>query len=77
METIGISEFKAKCIEKMKAVQRTGSPLLITLRQRPLASIIPYAEKPPERVLGALRGRLSIRGDIVHTDFADEWEMER
>jgi len=77
METIGISEFKAKCIEKMKAVQRTGDPLLVTLRQRPLASIVPYAEGPPKRVLGALRGRLTISGDIVHTDLADEWEMEQ
>ena len=37
MKEIGISEFKAKCIDKLKTVQVTGEPLLVTLRKRPIA----------------------------------------
>ena len=78
MKEIGISEFKAKCIDKLKTVQVTGEPLLVTLRKRPIAVINPYIENAPsKRELGTMRGRVTIHGDIVHSDFADEWEMEQ
>ena len=76
MKTLGISEFKAKCIEELKKVQRTGEPLLVTLRKRPIATIHPYCETPPRRELGALRGRMTIRADLVRHSFEDEWELE-
>ena len=77
MKTLGISEFKAKCIDELKQVQNTGEPLVVTLRKQPIVSIHPYREAPPRRVLGKLCGRLTIHGDIVHTDSEDEWEMEQ
>ena len=44
MKEIGISEFKAKCIDELKKVQRTGEPLLVTLNKRPIATVNPYRE---------------------------------
>ena len=41
MKEIGISEFKAKCIDELKKVQRTGEPLLVTLNKRPIATVNP------------------------------------
>ncbi len=76
MKTLGISEFKAKCIDELKTVQRTGESLLVTLRKRPIATIHPYQETSRKRVLGKLRGRMTIHGDIVHSDFEEEWEMD-
>lgn len=77
MKEIGISEFKAKCSDELKKVQRTGEPLLVTLNKRPIATVNPYrAESRSNRDLGKLRGRMTIHGDIVHTDFGDEWEMD-
>ena len=76
MKAIGISEFKAKCIEELKKVQCTGESLVVTLRKRPIATIDPYRETPQKRELGKMRGRMTIRGDIVTSDFTDEWEME-
>ena len=75
MRTLGISEFKAKCIEELKKVQRSGEPLVVTLRKQPIASVEPYQELPRKRVLGATPGRMTIHGDIVHSDFQQEWEM--
>jgi prevent-host-death family protein len=63
-----ISEFKAKCIAVLREAQRTGKPVLITRRGRPIARIEPVAESLPTRTLGALRGRMGIRGDIVGID---------
>lgn len=78
MKEIGISEFKAKCIDKLKTVQLTGESLLVTLRKRPIAVINPYIENASrKRELGKLRGRIIIHGDIVHSDFTDEWEMDQ
>lgn len=78
MKEIGISEFKAKCIDKLKTVQVTGEPLLVTLRKRPIAVINPYIENVSrKRELGTMRGWVTIHGDIVRADFANEWEMEQ
>jgi prevent-host-death family protein len=77
MKTMGISEFKATCIEALKTVQQTGEPLLVTRRNRPIATVVPYSESPASSELGKLRGRMKICGDIVHTDFDAEWEMDR
>ena len=78
MKEIGISEFKAKCIDKLKTVQSSGEPLLVTLRKRPIAVINPYIDNASgKRELGTMRGWITIHGDIVRSDFADEWEMEQ
>ena len=76
MKTLGISDFKAKCIDELKTVQKTGEPLTVTLRKQPIAIINPYRENsPPVRVIGKLKGRIIIHGDIVHGDFEADWDM--
>jgi len=78
MDSVLISEFKAKCIQLLKRVNETGRPLLVTLRGKPLARVEPAGSLSAQGVdLGAMRGTVQIRGDIVHTDAASEWEMER
>ena len=76
MKTMGISEFKAKCIEELKAVGDTGESLVVTMCNRPIATVGPYRGTSGKRQLGSLRGRMTIHGDIVHCDFADHWERE-
>lgn len=75
MKTMVISEFKAKCIGVMKTAARSKEPVLVTLRGKPLATVVPVDEtiqKP--RVLGGLAGSIQICGDIVHSDFAEDWD---
>ena len=76
MKKLGIAEFKAKCIDTLKTIEKTGEPLLVTHRQRPLATVYPYREETPRRELGKLKGRIQIHSDIVRGDFDGEWEME-
>ncbi len=75
MKTVLVSEFKAKCIQMLKDVQKSGKPLLVTLRGRPLARVEPVA-KSKKRVLGALKGRMSIKGDIIKSDFDKDWLVQ-
>lgn len=71
---IQITEFKARCIESLREVDRTRRPLLVTLRGKPIASVEPISQA---RELGTLRDECEILGDLVATDFASEWEMNR
>jgi prevent-host-death family protein len=78
MERILISEFKARCIELLKRVQATRQPLIVTLRGQPLAKVVPFEEGAEAGVkLGSRIGNAIFKGDIVHFDFSDEWEVNR
>ena len=60
MTTWTATEFKARCLELLDEVQRTGVELVITKRGRPVARVV--AEKAPRPWL-ALRGKGRFRGD--------------
>jgi prevent-host-death family protein len=77
METMGIAAFKAQCISVLKRVHHDRERLVITWRGKPLARIEPVAGPVPARRLGALKGRLLIKGDIVHADWSGDWEAGR
>ena len=68
MKTMGISEFKAKCIEELKTVHDTGESLVVTLRKRPIATVGPYRETPRKRELGSLRGESDSGGAVGDVD---------
>jgi prevent-host-death family protein len=77
VKTIVVSEFKAKCIAVLREAQRTGEPVLITRRGRPLARVEPLAADATERRLGVHRGRMKVkRGvDLIHAGSGQDWEM--
>ena len=76
MKTILISEFKAKCIGLLKQVQKTKRPLVVTLRGKPLARVEPIVQ-PKKRVrLGALKGWMEIKGDIIHSTTEKDWLVQ-
>ena len=74
MKTVLISEFKAKCIKMLKEVQKNGKPITVTLRGEPIARVEPVLPAAKRVRLGALKGLIKIKGDIVHTDFEEDWE---
>lgn len=75
MNTMVISEFKAKCIATVKDVEKRHRPILLTIRGRPVAEVHPHTPVAPRRVLGAMRGSVKVHGDIVNGDSSGEWEM--
>lgn len=79
METMAISEFKAKCLAVMKRVQKTKKPILITKRGEPVVEIVPPTVSAPRtRQLGGMRGTAIIVGDIISPAIdPDEWETNR
>jgi prevent-host-death family protein len=76
MKTILVSEFKAKCIGLLKEVQKTKKPLVVTLRGKPLARVEPIVQ-PKKRVrLGALKGWMEIKGDLIHSTMEKDWLVQ-
>ena len=77
MNEISISKFKATCLAVLEDVRRTGEPVLVTRRGKPIAEV-----RPPVREraawLGSMAGTASISGDIVNAgDLWDEDETMR
>jgi prevent-host-death family protein len=70
-----ISEFKAKCIAVLKEVQRSGEPVVVTLRGQPMARVEPFADGAQRKRLGTLQGTMRIRCDLVRSDTTGDWEM--
>lgn len=75
-----VSDFKAKAIATLKRVRQTGEPVLVTLRGKPLAEVIPVRPKGSAKGVGFGEGRGLIKcrpsdDDLVRGNFASEWEM--
>ena len=49
--------------------------MIVTLRGKPLVAIQPFAQLPSGKQLGGRKGEMTIRGDLVHTDSTDDWDM--
>jgi prevent-host-death family protein len=79
METMAISEFKAKCLSVLQRVKRTGKPVLVTRFGRPIAEVVPPSrDARTVSWIGSLASRGRVVGDIV-SPAADEadWEVLR
>ena len=80
MQTMLVSDFKAKAIATLKRVKQTGEPVLVTLRGKPLAEVVPVQPKKGGKGIGFGVGRGLIKcrpsdEDLVRGNFAAEWEM--
>jgi len=73
MKTMKASEFKATCLRVMDEVAKSGEPVVITKNGVPTAQLAPI-RKRPKKLFGALKGMVTITGDIISPVEA-EWEV--
>ncbi len=79
METVPISQFKARCLAILARVKRTGRPILVTRFGEPVAEVVPpAASRRSRRWLGSMKGTARVVGDII-SPASDEkdWEVLR
>lgn len=78
MDTINAAKFKVTCLALLDRVARTGEPIRITKRGKPIAQLAPLPQPGKRRILGCMQGSAKIVGDIVSpaTDSSD-WEALR
>ena len=61
---IAISEFKSHCLEILKELEKSKSSIVITKRNKPIATVSPFAKQKPS-IFGMLKNKAEIRGDII------------
>ena len=64
MKTMGAAKFKEQCLALLDRLDAQG--LVITKHGKPVARVLPY-EREFNEIIGSLRGKLEVRGDIVST----------
>jgi len=71
MKQIAAAKFKEQCLALLDQVGTEG--IIITKRGKPVAKLIPIGAESAS-LIGALKGRLAIKGSILSTDA--KWNAE-
>ena len=71
-KTITITEFKAKCLALLEELDKGG--LVVTKRGQPIARVTPIGRPNNEKLIGSMKGKIKVRGDIYSTGI--EWDVE-
>jgi prevent-host-death family protein len=71
MKSIGAAKFKAQCLALLEKLDPNG--LIITKHGKPVARVIPYPQRPTD-LIGSLRNKIEIEGDILSTGIA--WDAD-
>jgi antitoxin (DNA-binding transcriptional repressor) of toxin-antitoxin stability system len=72
MQSMNVSEFREQLLTLIERLPPEG--VLVTKRGKPVARLLPVP-KPGASLIGALKGRFEIRGDIFST--GEVWDAER
>jgi len=59
------AEFKAKCLRILDELGPDG--IVITKRGRPVAKVMPVIAVDNKKLIGSMKGKIQIRGDIFST----------
>jgi prevent-host-death family protein len=77
LKEINASGFKAKCLAILDEVARTGQPVTILKRGRPIAQLIPPVPRLGCYPQEALVGTVQIHGDVIVPVLpAETWDSE-
>ena len=78
MHEINASTFKARCLSILDEVARTGEPVTIVKRGRPVAQLVPAVAVKARYPQDTLAGSVETLGDVVSPVLpADAWDAER
>ena len=73
MSTVSKSRFKAQALELFRQVERTGKPITITDRGKPVLKLVPY-RADPEAAVRVLRETVVKYRDPTKPVGDEEWE---
>ena len=65
MKTMGAAKFKEQCLALLDRLDADG--LIVTKHGKPVARVLPY-ERRFAPLIGSLRDKIRVRGDIETTD---------
>ena len=71
-KTIAAAEFKARCLKILDELEPSG--IVITKRGRPVAPVLPAVVADNQKLIGSMKGKIEIKGDIFSTGVG--WDAE-
>lgn len=71
MKTIGAAKFKEQCLALLDRLEPEG--VVITKHGKPVARVLPYPQRP-EAMIGALRAKITVKGNILST--GSSWKTD-
>ena len=71
MESLSVSEFKAKCLSVLQDVNKQKKRVIITKRGKPIAEVIPYESEQKDI---PLKNTVTFMGDIISPVAEEDWE---
>ena len=71
MKTIEAAQFKKQCLALLDRLDTEG--LIITKHGKPVARVVPYDQQCAD-LIGSLRHKIKIRGDILTTGL--RWDAD-
>lgn len=74
-KAISATEFKARCLDLMDSVERTGCSVIVTKRGRPVAVLAPVRGRRTS-AYGCMKGLIKIVGDI-ESPIDVRWDAEQ
>jgi prevent-host-death family protein len=69
---MGAAQFKEQCLQVLDELEPEG--IVITKRGKPVARLVPF-ERSGIKLIGALKGKIRVLGDIMSTEL--EWDAGR
>ena len=66
------AEFKAKCLRILDELEPEG--IVITKRGRPVARVLPAMAVDNQKLIGSMKGKIQIKGDLFSTGV--RWNVE-
>lgn len=77
MRQVSVSEFKTHCLALLEDVARTGQPIVVVKRGRPLVRVTPSASVVTQHPQDTLRGLGKVLMDIEGpTSRASDWSAD-
>jgi len=75
--TIGISHFKAHCLEIIDQLQHDQKEIIITKREKPVAKVISLKtlEEGTNSLFGMLKDKAEIKAELIEA-IDEEWSAE-
>lgn len=71
-KTITATEFKAKCL---RILEELGSQGIVILKHgRPIAKVIPFSSVDNQKLIGSMKGKIKIKGNILST--GTKWDAQ-
>lgn len=70
--TISATEFKAKCLQIFDNLDAEG--IVVEKRGKPVAKVIPIRPVDNSGLIGSMKGKIKINGDIFSTGI--KWDAE-